>query len=183
MTYAQDIARHYAEIWGVVGEECASPGGPVDALPEDFAVLRFPPHGDRPVWTYATRAMSQPGDAAPVELHLFTPSKADEVVQILYALAHFHRTAAPLDLEHSVNFGQPWLGQSECSYGLISLPYLDGPALEQFRRGDALIHFYWLIPITPAERAYKVGHGMDALETRFEEAEFDYADPDRPSVV
>ncbi len=74
--------------------------------------------------------MSQPNDQRPIELHMFSPLEADEVVELLVVTAHYHRTAAPLGPGHTVNFGRPWLDASECKYGLVSLPYLDGPSLE-----------------------------------------------------
>ncbi len=183
MTYIAAIERHYAEIWGVDGMVCPFSKGPVDALPEEFAVLRFPPHGDRTMWTYATRGMSLLDDAKPVELHVFAPHEADGIVEILYAVAYYHRTGARLDLDHSVNFGKPWIGHSQCTYGLISLPYLDGPDLELLHLAHGTVHFYWLIPITAAEVAYKKQHGMEALESKFEEVELDYLDPNRASAV
>ena len=42
--------------------------------------------------------------------------------------------------------------------------------------------FLWLIPVTRAEVERKKELGLEALEERFEEAEFDYLDPHRPSV-
>jgi len=41
----------------------------------------------------------------------------------------------------------------------------------------------WLVPITQAERDFKVTHGIEALEDLFEQTSFDYLNPIRPSVV
>jgi len=40
-----------------------------------------------------------------------------------------------------------------------------------------------LLPITEAERAFKVAHGVEALEQRFEDARLEYWRSDRPSVI
>lgn len=45
------------------------------------------------------------------------------------------------------------------------------------------MRFLWLIPITLAELRFKKEHGVSALEQRFEEAQFNYLDPLRDSVV
>jgi hypothetical protein len=134
------LDAHYHRVWGTAGTACAFSEGPTYQLPADFRVLRLPPHGGRTVWTYATRGMSQPGEARPIELHMFAPRETTEVVELLFATAHFHRTEAPLDVRHSVHFGKPWLGRSACHYGLVSLPYLDGPELEIFQAGAATVH-------------------------------------------
>lgn len=73
------------------------------------------------------------------------------------------------------------MDHSACTYGLISLPYLDGPSLEW--NADRSVRFLWLIPITKAERDFKMKNGLEVLEARFEEMGFDYADPARASVV
>jgi hypothetical protein len=128
--------------------------------------------------------MSQPSDDNGVELHLLSPRADDGLVELLTVIAHYHRTEAQLDAGHTVNFGRPWLPRSRCSYGLISLPYLDGPSLEYLQVDDSRqIRFLWLIPITFEERAFKIRHGLDALESRFESLEFDYANPERLGVV
>jgi hypothetical protein len=127
--------------------------------------------------------MSQPNDPKPVELHMFSPSASTDIVELLVVTAHFHRTGERLALGHTVNFGRPWLEESQSEYGLISLPYLDGPALENIEIGEQTVKAYWLIPITAAEVAFKKAHGLDVLEEVFETKNFDYADPNRASVV
>jgi hypothetical protein len=94
-----------------------------------------------------------------------------------------YQESARLGLNHTVNFGQPWQGESACTHGFISLPYLDGPALENFMLDQKVIKFYWLIPVTKEEVDYKAKYGVDALEDRFEAAGFNYINPLRPAVV
>jgi len=135
------------------------------------------------MWTYVTCGMSQPGDNSQIELHLFSPWQADELVELMVATAHFHRTGAALDVSHTVNFGRPWLPDSNCDQGLVSLPYLDGPSLEIFQRSEGPINFYWLLPITRSERDFKMANGVEALENRFDALEIDYGNPLRASSV
>jgi hypothetical protein len=181
--YLEQIAEHYADVWGRKGEVRRWLQGPVYELPEGFHVLVFAPTPERRMWTYATCGMSQPGDARPLETHLFAPHDSESLVELLTVVAHYHRTGAPLGLGHTVNFGRPWLDDSHCEYGLLSLPYLDGPPLEWLELGDVRIQFLWLIPITRQERDYKKQHGLEKLEELFERQHFDYLDPKRPSVV
>lgn len=183
MRWHADIERHYRSHWKATAHSSSYAAGPIEQLPPGFTVLRFPPHGDRPMWTYATRGMSLPDDARPIELHMFSALQSQEIDELLYMTAHFHRTSATLGLAHTVNFGRPWVAGSTCDFGLVSLPYIDGPDLEDLVVQDRTIKCYWLIPITRAEREYKVLHGLEALEEEFERTSFDYLDPRRGSVV
>jgi len=129
--------------------------------------------------------MSQPDDDTLIELHLFSDIKVNQHVELLTAIAHYNRTGNRVGLGDSVNFGRPWMTGSQCSYGLISLPYLDGPNLEILYLPDIAksVRCLWLVPITEAEVEYKKRYGNEALEDKFEEAQFRYLDGDRLSVV
>lgn len=180
---AAAIEAHYAHAWAPPDAVLRCTRGPVHGLPPDFAVLSIP--RARGVRVYATRGMSVPEDEVGLELFVLARdgdrAAADTaLLEILTAVAHYHRTGARLDLGHTVNFGQPWLPGSRCTHGLLSLPYLDGPSLEWMDKPR--VRFVWLIPITPEELLYKKQHGLDALEGKFEAARFDYLDPHRPSV-
>jgi hypothetical protein len=137
------------------------------------------------MWTYATCDMSQATDRFLLELHLFSSVQYEPHVELLTAVAHYHRTAKPLGLAHIVNFGRPWMEGSNCSHGLISLPYLDRPALERLecKSVEKTVQCPWLVPITDREREYAIAEGLEALEAKFEEQRFNYLDPMRPSVV
>src|SRR5262245_42321686 len=67
------IDEHYRTTWQAEPEACVFSAGPIHQLSHGFSVLRFPPHGSRTVWTYATRCMSVPDDEKPIELHMFSP--------------------------------------------------------------------------------------------------------------
>ena len=183
MTWEKNIENHYRDVWSVEPEICGFSAGPIGQLPHGFSVLRFPPRGDRKMWTYATRCMSLPEDAKPIELHMFSPREAVEVVELLVVTSHFHRTSTKLDVGHSVNFGRPWLDASACEFGLISRPYLDGPKLEIMLQASREISFYWLIPVTKFEVEFKKKNGIERLEGEFDRSGFDYVNPARRSVV
>lgn len=181
--YSQSIRDHYAAVWNNAPVTRRWDKGPVSALPADFCVLEFSPTANRTMWTYATCSMSLPSDEGRLELHLFSPVSCDGHVELLTFVAHYHRTGARLGSGHTVKFGRPWLPGSSCDCGLISLPYLDGPKLEQFQCEGETTSCLWLIPITEAERAFKKAYGAEALESKFEELQFNYLDPRRSSVV
>lgn len=183
MIWADRIADHYDKVWDRPATHCKFEKGPIDELGSTFQIRKYPPTADRNMWTFVTCGMSRAYDATPVELHIFSPVDSPEIVELLVVTAHYHRTSEPLDLWHTVNFGRPWLQGSTCSHGLVSLPYLDGPALENLPFQNNSIKFYWLIPISYAEVQYKVERGIDALETAFEIAKLNYIDVMRGSVV
>ncbi|QNQ08350.1 suppressor of fused domain protein [Sphingomonas alpina] len=175
------IEKHYQENWGCDGVPCLFGNGPVSDLPSDFTVLKFPPRVGCPAWTFATRCMSQPEDDKPLELHCFSTDDDFGLVELLYITAHYHRTGSDLDMGHTVNFGRPWSPGSPLGFGLVSLPYLDGPRLEIMESTGA--RFLWLLPISSDEVAFKRAHGLDALEQAMERTSFDYLDPFRPNVI
>lgn len=182
-SHLKHLIDHYQRSWQVAGRARRWSEGPSDELPPEFCVLEVSPTAQRDMWTYATCGMSLPTEAAPVELHLFSSSQTERHVELLTVIAHHHHTARRLGLGDTVNLGRPWLPSSFCDHGLISLPYLDGPDLEQMKCADGLVRCLWLVPITKAEVDYKKVHGIEALEKRLEEAQFDYAARTRPSVV
>lgn len=88
-----------------------------------------------------------------------------------------------MNLHHTVNLGQPWLGESLCDHGFISFPYLEKPEFEQMDIDHKTIKCFWYIPTTKAERDFKIEFGYDALETIFEEKELNYLSPKRASLI
>lgn len=182
LSYSQALEAHYTTNWSAPIDVARWNRGPVDELPADFRVLTIPRSPE--MMAYATLCMSQPADKERLELHMLTKKsreKQTDIIEILTAVAHYHRTGRPLGVGHSVNFGKPWLVGSTCTHGLISLPYLDGPDLEWLAEPE--VRFLWLIPVTQAEVDFKKKYGMEALEQQFEEKQFDFLDPLRASVV
>ena len=114
MTWLGAVKDHYRKVWGTDGEPCSFVAGPIHDLPEDFTVIKFAPHHERAMWTYATCSMSQSSDSVPIELHMFSPWKSFQVVELLAVIAHYYRTCTRLGLGHTVNLGRPWVvGQFE----------------------------------------------------------------------
>lgn len=181
----QAVTEHYQRRWGGNPIECRWHQGPADELGPHFRVLVFPPRSNRSMWTYATVGMAltpEAGASHGLELHLFAPSETDDHVELLTAVAHYHAAVRSLGWGHTVDFGRPWYPGSQCGYGLISLPYLDGPKLEWLPVDDWTVRCLWLVPITGPERNYKREQGLEALERVFEQ-DFNYLDPERPSLV
>jgi len=181
--YASSIQQHYIDCWKNKPTTHKWEKGPVHELPCEFEVLRFSPTTSRSIWIYATCGMSISQDIEPLELHIFSNEKHDFLIELLTIVAHCHRNIAILGHGHTINFGQRWWLDSSCQYGLISLPYLDGPFLEWLVQKGTKTRFLWLIPITKSEVEYKKRHGLDALEELFDRASFNYLDPYRKSVV
>jgi hypothetical protein len=177
------IRDHYERCWDAVATVKAWEKGPTKQLTPGFRILVFAPNDRRNMWTYATCGMSQQMDAPPLEIHLFSPTETESHVELLTVIAHYHLTGAYLDVGHTVNFGRPWLDGSKCDHGLISLPYLDGPKLEWLEATERRTQFLWLIPISKKEVNFTKSNGLEALESRFEERQFNYLDPKRASVV
>lgn len=177
-----EIFSHYESVWGMRGRRLEFPRSSMSKLPIDFCILEFSPQPTRNMWTYATCGMSL-GGSKKIELHLFSNTKLTDIGEILAACADYHLNGAPLWVGDSVNFGRPWANSSICDFGLISLPYLDGPDLEKMKAASGEdVSFFWLIPITKAEVEYKKKYGLDSLETLFEDRNFQYNDPLRESV-
>ena len=112
---------------------------------------------------------------------MITPFETFRAVELLAMIAFYHR-GGRLDLGHTTPIGEPWLNGSRCDHFLISLPYPYGPDLERSHVGDRHVDFLWLLPITKAERDFKVTNGLEALEQRFDATELSYADIERESV-
>lgn len=183
MKVATGVAQHYQEHWRIAPQASSCRSAPSSEMPAGFKILTFPPSPRRRMWTYATCGMSSLECNDAIELHLFSPIETMAHVELLTAIAHYHITGHRLDLHHTVNFGRPWVAHSQCEYGLISLPYLDGPQLEWLQIENRKIHCLWLIPITNKEVEFKKAHGIEALESQFDRAKFDYLNPIRSSVV
>jgi Suppressor of fused protein (SUFU) len=181
--YINRIKQHYASKWSEKYESLSWNKGPINELPIEFSVLEFSPFRKGRVWTYATCGMSNENDNNPLELHIFAPEQSEYMIELLYAIAHYHRTGKMLGLGHTVNFGRPWWRKSKCTYGLISLPYLDGPELEGSNINGIKVQFLWLIPITIEEVNFIKLNGVEALEQIFERNSLNYIDPLRNSMV
>ncbi len=177
---------HYNTIWENTPKLYLWDKGPFEKLNFDFKILEYPPTPERNMWTYATTGMSSDDlQGEPIELHIFSHKQDESIIELLTALAYYHQNTARLNLNHTVNFGRAWQDKSLCTFGFISLPYLDGPELENMYlpEYDNNVKFYWLIPVTEMEVNYKSKYGAEALEEKFEETQFDYLNPGRNSLL
>ncbi|WP_221417866.1 suppressor of fused domain protein, partial [Fulvivirga kasyanovii] len=134
-------------------------------------------------WTYATIHMSPLDDEPPLELHMFSSTQDRSLVELLTITSFYHQKRARLNLNHTINFGRPWQGKSACEYGFISLPYLDGPDLENFTDEEITVKCYWLIPVCESEVDYRSKYGTEALEEKFDQECLDYVNPNRDCIV
>ena len=179
--YSLQLDRYCAAFWGTqTAEHFWDKGRP---LPHACRILEYAATESRPYWVYATCGMTPLSEHRALELFLLSPVQSHLHVELLTAIVHYHQTEATLNLGHTVNFGRPWLDQSECSFGLISLPYLFGPKLEHANIAGRPTRLLWLLPITAEEKRFKVQAGVDALEQAFESHYFNYLDPLRKPVV
>jgi hypothetical protein len=183
-SYIDKLKQHYKAFFGVAGKRVQFDKGPIEKLHPNFEVLEFPPNKRHNMYGYCTVGMSlDRDDDNLIELVLYSPESEPEIAELLTAVAYYHRNTLPLNLYHTVNIGRPWLEHSLCDHALISLPYLDGPELEFFNYKRKETHCYWLIPITEAERDYKIEHGCETLEQLFEDRQFNYLDPQRTCLT
>lgn len=185
MEYKDITRQHYESVWHNSGENKYWYKGPIQKLNPDFSILEFAPSANRQMWTYATCCMSDKNDVNPIELHLFSSKQDHGLVALLMAVAYYHHNDSKLNLHHTVNFGRPWQDKSECEYGLISLPYLDGPDLENLpiQSSANTVKCYWLVPVSKQEVEFKKRYGVEALEEKFEVAGLNYLKSGRASVV
>ncbi|RPD49621.1 suppressor of fused domain protein [Hymenobacter sediminis] len=177
------LQAHLEQHWQVQAERLSWSVGPTEKLDVAFRVLEFAPGAVHAMWIYSTLGMSlnRPNNA--IEIHIFSNEQNRGLVELLAVIASYHRNDLPLGIHHTVNFGMPWQKASHCSFGYISLPYLDGEALEIFNFQKSQLHNLWLIPITKKERDYKIANGWDALEEAFEKGQLSYTSPQRRSCV
>lgn len=177
------LKQHLETNWGKSADTKDQILDPLKKMSEGFSVLTFPPSEKHDFWIYSTLGMSTDNSANLIELHVFSNRQDLTLIELLTITASFHRNDAPLGLHHTVNFGRPWQDDSACSFGFISLPYMDGEDLEIFNFEGGHLHNLWLLPITESERDYKSENGWDELEQRFEDGGLDYLNPERASCV
>lgn len=178
------ILEHYKSNWNNIPRTEIWDSEKNDKRIDSFEVLVFNPNKERDMWTYATCGMSTMEEDNPIELHIFSKKEDNSLIELLTAVTYYHREHN-LGLSHTINLGRSWQESSKCNYGLISLPYLDGPDLETLYvpSYDENIKFYWLVPINEEELEYKKKYGVEKLEDRFDETGFNYLDPNRYSVI
>ena len=106
-----------------------------------------------------------------------TAQRRDRAIVDLLAMVAFYHVTHALDHWHCMPIGAPWLPGSACDHLLVSLPYLHGPDLEKCALPEGHARILWLLPITTEEKDFRIEHGTDALEERFDEAGIDLPTP------
>ena len=159
-------------------------GGPIGARNPHFHVLRVAPDDGDDLWAYVSigNAAWDNERARGLEFVLATAEPSDRAVELLAWNCWYDREGI-LGIGHTVPIGEPWLPGSACDHWLIGLPYPWGPDLEVAHVDGQHVDFLWLLPITALERAFKVQHGQEALEQRFEDAAIEFWDPERVPVA
>jgi hypothetical protein len=162
-------------------------GERIEARLPAFRVMVVAPGPRTALWSYVSIGANRVRRSEHgLEFFVQAPAADEAHVELVTMVAHYH---ANPDETHRLGLGptlpieRQWLPGSACDHLLVSKPYQFGPDLE--RCDDALGHvqLLWLLPITAAERAFKIAHGLEALEQRFESARLEYWKPERPSVV
>jgi hypothetical protein len=169
---------------GRVIETFTWPAGPILEQNPHFRVLRIAPESSSDLWTYVSIGgwAATSADNHGLEFLVCTGSPDARAIELL-AMTVFYNRGGKLGLAHTMPIGEPWLPGSVCDHLLACLPYPFGPDLQTCHVGDRHVEFLWLLPITEAERNWKVSHGLEALESRFEETGLRYWQVDRASVL
>ncbi|MFJ7175222.1 suppressor of fused domain protein [Streptomyces massasporeus] len=136
-------------------------------------------------WAYVTAgcwaAMEKDGHG--LEFVMTAHVRDQRFIELMAMIAYYHCGAHQLDLEHSMQIGEPWVPGSTCDHLLISLPYLHGPDLEHCAVPGGHARILWTLPVTTAEIEFRRRHGHEALEQLYDEAEIIPTDPFRASVA
>lgn len=158
--------------------------GPIQTVLPEFQVLRFSPGERIGLWIYCSVGAShlKSTESGLLEFVIAAPFESPSLVETLAMVAHYHANHS-LGFGHTFPIGKPWLEGSACTNWLVSVPYPFGEELELMPLVEGHAHVAWLLPITEAERDFKIQHGLEALEQQFEDAELEFWDVDRPSVI
>jgi hypothetical protein len=163
--YIDNVISHYRKHWGHDCKSLQWRKGPTHKHPPNFRVLEYAPNKHHNMWAYGTVGMSNHKHEHAIELHMFSPYQSERMVELLTIVASFHYNDERLGLNHTISFGEPWL-----EFEALSL-------------GDLVISFLWLIPVTESEVKIIEIEGVEGLESKFENKQFNYLDPNRGSVV
>jgi len=177
------VGRHLREFFaGHQALEHQWTLGPAKAELPRLRVLKFAPGPRTGLWVYSTVGAWEARPDPRLEFVIVAAESNMRHVELVTMAAWYHGRTA-LGVGHTLPIGEPWVQGSTCDRFLVSLPYPFGPDLEVCNLSDGHVHVLWLLPITPAERTFKVEHGPEALEERFDQAALEYWNPNRPSVV
>jgi hypothetical protein len=182
--YVKWLQRHYEDHFDIEGNRMLPGPGTNYLLHRDFYVLEIPPNNRHNMFAYCTVGMSADRlDENLTELFVYSPVANPALVDLMAHCAHYHRNRLPVRTHNTIGIGRPWLENSKCDHGFISIPWLDGRRLELFDFDGYAIRVNWFIPITKDERNYRLKYGCEALEQLFEQKKIDYLNPARKCLV
>jgi len=187
-TIKQALFQHIDDYWPLnTKDEFGWDASTTQAGASPGSVIRVTPHSPAEPWIYLTHGASLcvPGATDRFEFFILAPYENPRHVQTLAMLATARtRGDSKLDVGSSIDLGKGWIDGSICDHLLVSLPYPFGPEFETCAAGaEGKVRYLWLLPINSRENAFLQKSGLEALEQKFEDADMDFLDPDRPSVV
>jgi len=156
-------------------------GRAIEELPR-LRIVEFAPGPQSVLWVYATVGTWEACKDPMLEFILIAPAQDLRHVELLTMSAWYH-IRHRLREGHTFPMGEPWLPGSTSDGFLVSKPYPFGPELEICKFPKSHLHVLWLLPITPAEREFKIREGQEALEQVFDDCGLEYWNPTRDSVV
>lgn len=196
------IERCYGKLWRVLHEHYSK------CVHLDVNII--PPSEGRDFTVYVTSGMSDLPMSAPegcevlarMELLVALPGPPEAhsdpdggehyLVRALRNFARYpHETGAWLTYNHTIGGGDDPIGEDTAMTGFLIAPPLKAPIVKDQRKACRLrlsngehVNFAALIPLHPAEIAYKLEHDADALLDLLDRAGVsEVYDPNRPSVV
>lgn len=177
------VRRHARGFFaGHACTEHAWTAGPRAAELPRLRVMEFAPGPRSELWAYVSVGGWELRDDPRLEFVAIAPDRNLRHVELLTMAAWYHGRYG-LGVGHTFPIGEPWLPGSACDHFLVSLPYPFGSGLEVCNVPGGHLHVHWLLPITAAEREFKVRAGQDALEEKFEANGLAYWNPARASTV
>ena len=177
------VRRHLRQFFaGHACEEHQWTLGPAVVELPRLRVAEFAPGPKIGLWVYATVGAWEARGDPRLEFLIAAPERDERHVELLTMVTRYHGRRG-LGTGHTVPIGEPWLPGSSCEFFLVSLPYPFGPELEVCNSADWHLHVLWLLPITAAEREFKVREGVEALEQPFDAFGLEYWVPNRVSAV
>lgn len=183
----KELFEHVDEFWPDHDKEVFTwELGKIKNVLPDFSVVRITPKSSNEPWVYISHGAWVVGSNKGYrkEFFLMCPFENPRHIETLAMLASFYaESESDLDIGDSVNIGRNWLEGANCNHLLVSLPYPYGTNLELCKLEDFTVKYLWLLPISSTENTYLKSHGMEALGQKFDDAEIDFLDLARPSVV
>lgn len=160
--------------------------GKIKYVLPNFTVTRVSPNSDSEPWIYITNGCLHMDsiENGRQEFFLMSPIESPRHIETLTMLASYYISSEKLlGIGDSVDIGRAWIEDSNFNHLLISLPYPYGPDLEVCNLKNFKVRYRWLLPISASENDYLRNTGLEALEKKFEDAEIDFLNPTRPSVI